>query len=883
MSLDSLITTRLELNQIDLLDRADLVGASLSAPVDQLWAEVLSILERGDRDYFRVLRRLRKALENLPRQMTQAMLRGLGDQAWRAYLGTFQVLADSLPKDYLLAAAGEALGKVLVGSTQESNQGLLEADEYRVFKTDVGGVETYVVGYGEEGDWRQVTSFPTKAAATAYVDERAVAARSLNLRGQIEALHVFRPPSREEVSQVIESPDRNDGLTWRERLNKWTGLLTDHDSFSAKVASGMSQGQNVQELAREVRPLVQGVDSAARRIARTEAMRVSHAMQLRTYDSFGTVIGGFQIRAVFDENTRPYHAARSGVIFWKDRRRRPNINDAPELPDEPNCRCWYTPVTSSPDFVKQDPAKIALFYPKDQVVPDPAVYTKWWNNQANLDQKKKVVGAKRWAVLDKKLKSIGRSPEFSDFIHPKTGKLLTLPHLKGESLVDLEARKKDVEDLITQRETYIHQISRYGFIPPEDIIKPPPRRRGRPPKPKPPVGPVQKQKPINPPDKPKFVQDIEAIKEKRSTQREAFITIRNRKREELELDSLKKIRDDTPPDSRDRIDKAIDEKKALIDSLRKKEAQTQTKPFLENEDIQKAGGILHKEVDKRLNKLPNVKFAKDEIKRNEDKIADLKKGINDTQDRMETLLNISDERTLSMEEATELDQITQSRSSKARLIAANRASQSDQKAIINSYRKDAFNSALKEIRPLGNRGKTKWAKGSEAENRRVFEKVEESLPSHWLEESNRRVMRTRAVKRGFYEQVTGTEHYPDKINISGAKGELARKTRVAFHEYGHRFEHVIQGVSDAERVFYQKRTQGKALKWIGPGYERIERGRDGNFIHPYIMRDYGSQRYYEILSTGIESIQTGQIGSTKVNIDDDPEYRDLIYGMLAIL
>ena len=140
-------------------------------------------------------------------------------------------------------------------------------------------------------------------------------------------------------------------------------------------------------------------------------------------------------------------------------------------------------------------------------------------------------------------------------------------------------------------------------------------------------------------------------------------------------------------------------------------------------------------------------------------------------------------------------------------------------------------------------------------------------PSDWVGASIKKgSLKISKVQRGFYN---GYE-----IAISGMGTQSQIET--AFHELGHRFEDVIQGIYEAEDVFYKRRTSGCALEWLGDGYRKDEKTRKDDFIHPYMGKEYNS-RFYELVSMGFEYAYTNPTLLLK-----DEDYAQFIYGILAL-
>jgi hypothetical protein len=92
--------------------------------------------------------------------------------------------------------------------------------------------------------------------------------------------YLFPAPSAQQAYDLVFNSD------WRERFQALTSLAAP-DALASIVATGVAAGKAPAEIAREVRPAVQNVQSSARRIARTEAVRVQHEQQLQTWGQLG--------------------------------------------------------------------------------------------------------------------------------------------------------------------------------------------------------------------------------------------------------------------------------------------------------------------------------------------------------------------------------------------------------------------------------------------------------------------------------------------------------------------------------------------------------------------------------------------------------------------
>jgi len=148
---------------------------------------------------------------------------------------------------------------------------------------------------------------------------------------------VFPPLDAGTVKTILERSNWGDGLTYAQRLEGW-GRHADFAGIASRLRSGIAAGQNVTELEHSLRPLMD-FDYQARRIARTESLRVAEAANRETWKDLGEDMEGVQIIATIDSHTRPEHAARDGAIFTRDldgQYTNAVWGLLPDLPDEPN-------------------------------------------------------------------------------------------------------------------------------------------------------------------------------------------------------------------------------------------------------------------------------------------------------------------------------------------------------------------------------------------------------------------------------------------------------------------------------------------------------------------------------------------------------------------
>ena len=273
---------------------------------------------------------------------------------------------------------------------------------------------------------------------------------------------IIPPPSEDVVRSIIETETA--GTSWQGRIEKLSGLVDPERTANALV-KGYAEGKNLQELTRDVLPHVTGqVRSSAKRIARTEGLRVANEMQRQSYQDLGPLMVGIQILETLDNNTRPHHALRHGTIYFNDGRQ-PDISKLPVLPDEPNCRGFDIPVLKTPDEIANDPELKSEFENADgEPIPDPQTYSQWFD-EADEGRRKLAVGVRRYAAVVKRLQQRGekRSPKWTDFIDGN-GVLLTLKHIAEETPTDQIFRLLNIDSLIASRADLIAKMRAAGFL-----------------------------------------------------------------------------------------------------------------------------------------------------------------------------------------------------------------------------------------------------------------------------------------------------------------------------------------------------------------------------------------------------------------------------------
>ena len=110
--------------------------------------------------------------------------------------------------------------------------------------------------------------------------------------------------------------------------------------------------------------------------------------------------------------------------------------------------------------------------------------------------------------------------------------------------------------------------------------------------------------------------------------------------------------------------------------------------------------------------------------------------------------------------------------------------------------------------------------------RKIVKEAYDYYPTEWVQQSTYAgTLTPKKVSRAYYD------HWGREIALSGSDEQ--NHFRTAIHELGHRFEKVVPGILEIEKEFYEKRTAGETLKWLGAGYAKDEKTRKDKFLNPY--------------------------------------------------
>lgn len=304
-------------------------------------------------------------------------------------------------------------------------------------------------------------------------DEQTIEARirsllspgiSVNEKKDVYLDYLFPPPPPAVVDEIVYAPVN--GRTWEQRLEGATRTSATPAQLADVVAQGMAQGKSQRQIAKDLLPVVDGVRSSARRIARTEALRVAGQIQERAWNGLGDMVVGLQVRNPLDERTRPAHRLRHGTIYYKDPKPgQKSLAEAPHPPVEPdgtlayNCRCVMVPELATPDYL--DDAAKKLFADKPSFRNDPATYAEWF---ANADEKSRrlAVGTRRYEAA--RAVTGAERPSYHVFVDPtQPDAILSANAIRSETPTERHHRMAVVGRLVDERRGLIRRVERLGL------------------------------------------------------------------------------------------------------------------------------------------------------------------------------------------------------------------------------------------------------------------------------------------------------------------------------------------------------------------------------------------------------------------------------------
>lgn len=420
--------------QMDLLGHADALANKAEATVTKAWNQLWRSLPE-DRPW-EAPAIAHRVFTQLYRDLAGELAHGLGNLATWSHSRSSKYLADTVPIPYLnmamaphlqLAGAMESFTEASPGLASLTRAGIDIATADLVHAQDLGD------------------------------DTRA--------REIFQAI-LFPAPPLERVQRIIFGGAG--GVPWTQRLASETRLAAP-DVIANILAAGFSAGMGPRQIAQQLEPVVSGVSATARRIARTEGMRVAHAIQWENNQAIASMTLGHQVHAQLDQNTRPAHAARNGRIYYVNPK--PGQRGLDEMPHPPieadgevahNCRCWMSVVLAPPPHIVNNPASMDLFQKHAaKAIPDPHVYGQWFLKAPEYIRRKAVGTARYTAAV---AKTGNDNPSWSYFWSPSKNRLLTAREIKSERPKEFAKRVEKVRKQQARQQMDLAKVATYGFL-----------------------------------------------------------------------------------------------------------------------------------------------------------------------------------------------------------------------------------------------------------------------------------------------------------------------------------------------------------------------------------------------------------------------------------
>ncbi|MHB1973761.1 MAG: hypothetical protein ACYCR4_05665 [Acidimicrobiales bacterium] len=126
-----------------------------------------------------------------------------------------------------------------------------------------------------------------------------------------------------------------------------------------------------------------------------------------------------------------------------------------------------------------------------------------------------------------------------------------------------------------------------------------------------------------------------------------------------------------------------------------------------------------------------------------------------------------------------------------------------------------------------------------------------------------------------------------EITVPSPNTVPAQSRQTATHELTHRLEHANAQLAGLEAAFIRRRctdADGNNRPLIPLRGFRKEWARDGGFVDPYIGKVYERPSFWEVLSTGTESVFDGAYGGLvgRTGYEPDADHRAFVLGCLAV-
>lgn len=181
----------------------------------------------------------------------------------------------------------------------------------------------------------------------------------------------FPPPPPDRVEQILAATNADDGLSAMERIK--TVLPRDLDELRQIIVTGVSEVEGadaVAGIAKRIRPIVgndpgqsTGMNYRAKRIARTEGVRIAEAGLRETWERTPDLLDGIKFVNAHVPRSRESHQYYEGDYFRSSSGEyiRSDGEHLPQIPLGPNCLCWTEPILAWENDLDLPPRNLGLY------------------------------------------------------------------------------------------------------------------------------------------------------------------------------------------------------------------------------------------------------------------------------------------------------------------------------------------------------------------------------------------------------------------------------------------------------------------------------------------------------------------------------------------
>lgn len=311
--LNARLAAKTSIRQVEATLYTDKIGRAADRLIRSWWPQIVGAVtgRMGAHDAAYHAERIIHAMFEQLVELFMGRFEGLAN--W-SHQDSGHDLAKTLPLDYLRASAAEHLVR-----TGPHAKRLTEA----AGDPKPGVIELALSALGLQTTDRAALLREPETTDLSDAQQRELFAKLL-----------FPPLSKGQVAYIVYKPVH--GLTWLDRLGNATKAAS-AKTLAPILIQSFSLGRTPRQVAQDLLPLVDGIQSTARRIARTEGIRIANESGMEADDALGSLLIGKQILAQLDQNTRPKHRARHGTVYYKNPKRgQKGYDEMPRPPIDPD-------------------------------------------------------------------------------------------------------------------------------------------------------------------------------------------------------------------------------------------------------------------------------------------------------------------------------------------------------------------------------------------------------------------------------------------------------------------------------------------------------------------------------------------------------------------